>query len=366
MTKKFAKISDKNNNTPFDRDTVLLIKGLIIGKVLTLLVIGGVLWWLKPRLWSYGNTTLSQTSSTAPAATASSFQAATNVPTGTFNYGGSTAWAPIRQLVDAQIQHERPELQLRYVNPASGNPSSSSGIRMLLDGQLDFAQSSRPLTQEEVAIAQKRGYNLEQFAIAVDAIAVVVHPQLKVPGLTVDQLQQIYQGKVTNWSQVGGPNLPITPFSQRPESGEAAIFSTRSGKQMPFGPQVKYVYSTTEALRQVSRTPGSLYYASARAVVPQCTVKPIPLGLTNRQLVPPYREPLVPPEECPSQRNQLNTEAFQDGNYPMTRKLFVITKQNQGEQHAGEAYAKLLLTTQGQQAIEQAGFIQATPVALSN
>lgn len=349
---------DTSKRASLNKDALLLlVKGLIIGKVLTLLVIGAVLWWLQPRFMRFSDPAFSQTSDTTSTATASNFQTVTNVPTGTFDYGGSTAWAPIRQLVDAQIQNVRPELQLRYLNPANSSPGSSSGIRMLLDGQLDFAQSSRPLTQAEKAIAQQRGFTLEQRPVAVDGVAVVVHPTLEVAGLTVDQLQQIYQGKITNWSQVGGPNLPITPFSQHPKDGDTVIFSANNGRQQPLGDNVKYVYSTTEALRQLSQTPGGLYYASARAVVAQCSVKPLPIGRTAERLVPPYREPLVKLEQCPSQRNQLNTAAFQNGSYPITRNLFVIIKQQGKEQRIGETYAKFLLTPQGKQAIAQAGFV---------
>ena len=359
------KTIEKNKRVTLNNDVILLIKGLIVGKVLTLLVIGGVLWWLRPQLW-YSGTSSNQTSANATvtasqtpanaAVTASNFQTVSNVPIGTFNYGGSTAWVPIRQLVDAQIENTRPELQLRYLNPANSNPGSSSGIRMLLDGQLDFAQSSRSLTQSEKAIARSRGFTIEQRPVAVDAIALVVHPSLKVSGLTIDQLQQIYQGKITNWSSVGGPNLPIKPLSQRLEDGDTVVLSPQ--KKL-FAPNVKYVSTTTQGLRQVSQTPGALYYASARAVVGQCSVKPLPIGRTADQFVAPYRQPLVTPQQCPARRNQLNTEAFEDGSYPITRNLYVIIKQNQGkEQRAGVAYAKLLQTAQGRSSLAEAGFVE--------
>ena len=356
-------LNKNKKSVPRDETAVLLIRGLIIGKVLTLVVVGSLFWWMVRigifRVAYYSSGQSSNIASTTTAA-ASTFQTVTDVPSGSFNYGGSTAWAPIRQLVDSQIQSARPEMQLRYVNPANGSPSSSSGIRMLLNGRLDFAQSSRPLTDEENAIARREGLTLEQRPVGIDAIAVVVNHSLNVPGLTVDQLQQIYRGKLTNWRQVGGADLPITPFSQRLEDADTAIFSARSvlPKQL-FGSNVEYIYSTTEALRKVSTTPGGLYYASARTVVPQCSVKPLPLGSTSNQLIPPYSEPLVPSEQCPRQRNQLNTEAFKNGSYPITHKLFVIIKQNQGRsQQAGVAYASLLLSDQGQKATEQAGFLR--------
>lgn len=345
-----------NERTLSNKDVVLLIKGLVVGKILTLLVIGGVLWWLRPHLWrwSYNATPSNQTLTTA---VESSFQTVTDVPIGTFNYGGSTAWVPIRVVVDSQIQSNRPELKLRYLNADNSAPSSSSGIQMLLDGKLDFAQSSRPLTQAEQATAQQRGLLLKQQPVAVDGIAVVVHPSLNISGLTVNQLQQIYESKITNWSQVGGPNLLITPLSEPQQDSYAVLFAARKDRKPSFGSNVKFISSPTEALRQVNRTPGGIYYASARAVVNQCSVKPIPIGHTSERLIPPYSEPFVPFQQCPSQRNQINTAAFENGTYPLTRNLFVIIKQNQGrEQQVGEAYANLLQTVQGQQAVTQAGF----------
>ncbi|BAZ11908.1 periplasmic phosphate-binding protein of phosphate ABC transporter [Calothrix sp. NIES-4071] len=340
----------------------LFLRGLIIGKVLTIMVIGGLFWWLlKPRLVSTSaDSSTGQTLNTAQNAT-STFGTIASVPPGSFNYGGSTAWAPIRQLVDSQIQNARPELQLRYVNPNDGNPGSSSGIRMLLDGELDFAHSARPLTASEYAEAEQRGFTLSQHQVGIDGIAVVVNPSLNVPGLTIEQLQQIYSGQITNWKQVGGPNLSITPFSQHPEDADIVIASNNVNNRASSS-NVQYVNSTTEALRQVSKTPGSIYYASARAVVPQCTVKALPLGRTSSELIPPYQQPLASSQQCLTQRNQVNTEAIKNGSYPITTKLFVIVKQDKGRsQQAGEAYARLLLTDQGQNAIEQAGFVGVRP-----
>ncbi|MFN6565924.1 PstS family phosphate ABC transporter substrate-binding protein [Dendronalium sp. ChiSLP03b] len=353
--------NDSRKSVPLSQDAVQMIRGLVIGELVTVAIIGGLWLWLRPRLQvdKEALSSSGQGTETVSFATSSSFKSITNVPTGSFNYGGSTAWAPIRQLIDSQIQFTRPELQLRYVNPTKDSPGSGSGIRMLLDGKLDFTGSSRPLTPEEEEIARQRGFTLEQRQVGIDSVAVVVNPALKVSGLTVDQLQQIYLGQITNWKQVGGPDLAIAPFSQNPEDADVLLVSgKRVLDKQALSSNVQYVYSTTEALRRVNQTPGGLYYASARGVVSQCMVKPLPLGLTSTQLVPPYRQPLVPPNECPQKRNQINTEAIKDGSYPITTKLFVIIKQNKGrEQEVGEAYTRFLETEQGQKAIEQAGFV---------
>jgi phosphate transport system substrate-binding protein len=357
-----ASNGDRTRNR-LSKDVVLLIRGLIIGKVLTLVVIGGVLWWLRPRLLMSNDIASSQNSGAASVANdGSTFQSVAQVPAGRFNYGGSPAWAAIRQLVDAQIQSARPELQLRYVSPDDGIPSSRTGIQMLLDGKIDIAQTSRPLTAAESAIAQEQGIVLEQRPVGVDGVVVAVNHSLTVAGLTIEQLRQIYQGTITNWSQVGGSDLAIVPFSRPLEDVDGSLFAQSQSSQ--FGSQVQYVTTTTEALRQVSNTPGGIYYASARTVVSQCSIKTLPLGETTDQLIAPYRQPLAQPSKCPVERNQVNTSVFESGEYPITYNLFVITKQNQGrEQQIGEAYTNLLLSQQGQKALEQVGF---APISSKN
>jgi phosphate transport system substrate-binding protein len=355
--KKMKNASKKS--LPLSKDAQQMIRGLIFGELLTIVIIGGLWLWLRPRLWVNNGTFTNsgQDANTASNSATSTFQTVSDVPIGAFKYGGSTTWAPIRQLVDSYIQNNRPELQLQYVDPPNGSPGSGAGIKMLLDGKLDFAESSRPLTAEEYAIAQQRGFTLEQREVGTDGVAVAVNQALKIPGLTVEQLKQIYLGQITNWKQVDGPDLAIIPLSQQPENADTLLFSDKPLKQA-LGSNVQYVYSTTEALRRVSKTAGAVYYGSARGVVPQCTVKALPLGRVSTQLITPYREPLIPSNQCPQQRNQVNTEVIKNGSYPITSKLFVIIKQNNGrEEKVGEAYTRLLLTDQGKKAIEEAGFI---------
>lgn len=94
-------------------------------------------------------------------------------------------------------------------------------------------------------------------------------------------------------------------------------------------------------------------------MVGQCLVKPLPLGRNSNQLISPYKPPYVTPDKCPQQRYQVNVDAFRRGEYPLSRRLVVIVKQNgEFDQQAGEAYANLLLTSQGQELIEKAGFVR--------
>ncbi len=334
---------------------------LVLSLLITMGMVGAGIWWFTSRsnlnLGSGRQNPSKQPQQSNPV---ESFAKVQNVPAGLFNYGGSTTWAPIRKDVDPAIQTVWPQFQLRYTSPTIGSPGSGTGIKMLLDNQLAFAQSSRSIKQEEYQQASQRGFTLKEIPVAIDGIAIAVNPNLNVPGLTVAQIKDIYTGKVTNWNQVGGSNLPITPYSRRKEEGGTIEFFVENILEGGnFGSNVQFIPTTTQALQKLATNPGGIYYASAPEVVPQCGVKSLPVGRKANELVPPYQEPFVPLSQCPGKRNQLNAQAFKSGQYPITRRLFVIVKQNgQDDQRAGEAYTNLLLTNQGQDLITKTGFVR--------
>ncbi|WP_392531378.1 PstS family phosphate ABC transporter substrate-binding protein [Nostoc sp. C117] len=337
---------------------------LVLSIVITVGLIGGGFWWFSRKSGvnlnqiNSSSTNTPQPSSGQP--NTNSFNSVQDVPTGLFNYGGSTSWAPIRLMVDPVIQAARPEFRLRYVEPSNASPGSGTGIQSLIDGQLALAQSSRPILDGELSRAQQRGFTLKQIPVAIDGLAVAVNPSLNVPGLTVEQLKSIYTGKINNWNQVGGPNIPIKPYSRRiVDGGTVELFVQDILGGQAFSSNVEFISTTTQALQKLAGSPGGIYYASAPEVIPQCSIRALPLGRTQGQYIAPYQEPFVLPSECPSKRNKLNIEAFQSGKYPITRNLFVVVKQNgQAEQQAGVAYANLLLTEQGQELISQTGFVK--------
>ena len=340
---------------------------LIAALLITAGLLGGGYWWLTRdggsglgSLPGMGNgSSLPQPSpESPPGATGNQFSDVSGVPSGLFNYGGSTTWAPVRGLIDPTMQQVMPSFQLRYTEPIGAPPGSGTGIAMLLTNQLSFAQSSRSLNSDERQAAQQQGYNLKEIPVALEGLAIAVNPNLPVDGITLTQLRDIYLGTITNWNQMGGPNLPIVPISRPTEGGTVEFFvdTVLGGTALPGS--VTVANTTTEALRLVDGTPGAIYYASAPEVVGQCTVKPIAIGRQANQFIKPYVDPYVPPENCPAQRNQIDSEALRSGDYPLTRRLFVIVREDgTPDQQAGEAYANLLLTQQGQQLLSQAGFV---------
>ena len=94
---------------------------------------------------------------------------------------------------------------------------SSAGIKAAIDGTAAVGMSSRNLKAEE-----KEG--MEQYIVALDGIAVIVHPDNPVDNLTKEQILAIFQGKITNWKEVGGKDAPIVVISREEGSGTRGAF----------------------------------------------------------------------------------------------------------------------------------------------
>jgi phosphate transport system substrate-binding protein len=104
---------------------------------------------------------------------------------------------------------------------------SGVGITSLLDGSCDIAMSSRPIKDEEKKQAEEKGLKLKEVEIGKDGITIVVHPTNTIPGMTKDQLKDIYTGKIKNWKEVGGPDLEIVVVSRDTSSGTFEEFNNK-------------------------------------------------------------------------------------------------------------------------------------------
>ncbi|MFB2837912.1 PstS family phosphate ABC transporter substrate-binding protein [Floridanema evergladense] len=282
-----------------------------------------------------------------------SFAEVPNVPSGPIYYGGSTTFAPLRspQIVQL-IRQAHPGYNLIYREPPAGRkPGSGIGIKMLLEGQLSFAASSRPLETSEIQEAQKRSFQLEQIPIAIDGIAFYTHPQLLISGLTIPQLKDILTGKITNWKEVNGPNLAITIFSRSLSDGGTPKYLQEEvlGKEK-FTSAIQEVRDTTTGIQKVGSIPGSIGYATASEVCNQ--------PIASLSLARDLNQPLV--AACIGK--EVNKTAFKDNSYPITRRIFIVIKrsnspENKIDEQAGVAYVNLILSDEGQQVVEKAGFV---------
>ncbi|RIK55833.1 MAG: hypothetical protein DCC57_04670, partial [Chloroflexi bacterium] len=116
----------------------------------------------------------------------------------------------------------------RQVNPdlliAVTGGGSGTGIAALINGTVDIANVSRQIKPDEIAAAEANGVEPVEFVVAIDALAVVVHPSNPIDKLTIDQLSDIFTGKITNWKELGGLDAPIVLLSRETNSGTHVYF----------------------------------------------------------------------------------------------------------------------------------------------
>ena len=254
----------------------------------------------------------------------------------------------------AAMNNAHPDFKLRYTESPTGKSGSGEGIRMLLEGQLSFSQSSRAVKDEEFEKAEMRGFKLQQEPVAIDGIALYVNPQLIAQGLkgiTLKQAQDIFTKKITNWKEVGGPDVAIVPLSRNLQSsGTVDFFYEKVLDKKPLGSNVQIVSSTTESIHKVANNLGGIGYATASEVVNQHTIHLLALAKESNA---PFLSPCTN-NTCTA----INKTAFKDGSYPITRRLFVIIKRDHRfDEQAGIAYANMLLSDEGQKLVDRSGFV---------
>ena len=118
-----------------------------------------------------------------------------------------------------KYQAEHPSVSISVTGGGSG-----TGIAALLNKTTDIANASRQMQAVEIQQAKTNGFDPVEFVVARDAIAVVVNPSNPVSRLTLQQISDIYSGKINNWSLVGGQNRPIVRLSREVNSGTHVYF----------------------------------------------------------------------------------------------------------------------------------------------
>src|SRR5512144_2451704 len=118
-----------------------------------------------------------------------------------------------------KYQSEHPDVSVAVTGGGSG-----TGIAALINKTTNIANASRQIKAEEVAEAKKNGVDPVEHTIARDAIAVIVNPSNPVSQLTMQQISDIYSGKINNWSAVGGEDRPIVRLSREVNSGTHVYF----------------------------------------------------------------------------------------------------------------------------------------------
>jgi len=217
---------------------------------------------------------------------------------------------------------------------------SGTGIAALINGTVDIANASREMKPEEIAAAKVNGITPVQLAVARDAIAVVVNPSNPVSKLTLQQISDIYTGKITNWREVGGEDRPIVLLSRESNSGTYVYFLEnviRLGKPsgLLFSPDTLLMPSSQGISTEVSQNPNTIGYDGLGYVTSDQKMIAVAAAAAG-----PYVLPSV--------------KTVNDGSYPIARPLYMYTAGQPGG--PVKAYLDWVLSD-GQSLVLKLGFV---------
>jgi phosphate transport system substrate-binding protein len=168
---------------------------------------------------------------------------------------GSTTVLPVVQKAGEAFMASHPGTELSISGGGSGN-----GIKALLEKQCDIAMSSRDIKDKEVEAAAKNGVTPLRTPIAIDAIVPVVNPANKVAALTVEQLRDIFAGKITNWKDLGGEDAQIVAVSRDTSSGTFESWEELVMKKERVSPKALMQASNGAVVQTVSKNKNAIGY----------------------------------------------------------------------------------------------------------
>jgi phosphate transport system substrate-binding protein len=238
---------------------------------------------------------------------------------------GSTTVLPITQAALDVYMKENKGVQISLSGGGSGE-----GIKALIDKIADIANSSREIKKEEISLASAKGVKPVAHIVAYDALIPIVHPKNKVKGLSADQLSLIYQGKITNWKEVGGEDLKIVVISRDSSSGTFESWDHFVMKKTKVTPRAQMLASNGAIVTAIAKNRYAISYVG--------------MGYLNKSV-----KALEVNGVAASAATALSKQ------YPFSRELYMYTN---GEPKGDVAkFIAFLKSASGQSIVQKAGFV---------
>ena len=228
------------------------------------------------------------------------------------------------------------------VSVAVTGGGSGTGIAALLSNTCDIAELSRELKPEEITMARQKGFEPKQITVALDGLAVVVHPAKPLSRLTLDQLAAIFSGSIRNWQEVDGVDLPIVVLSREVNSGTHVYFKEhvlrrgRNDTQVEFAANALMLPSSQAIADEVAQNTGAIGYFGMGYI----SAKEKALAI-SKNADSPYIQPTI--ENVISQA------------YPISRPLLMVTR---GQPRGLVArFIDFVLSAEGQKIVVKIDFV---------
>jgi len=238
-----------------------------------------------------------------------------------------------------KYQAEHPEVRISVTGGGSG-----TGIASLINKTVDIANASRKIKDEETAQAKANGVDPVEHIIARDAIAVIVNPENPVSQLTLKQISDIYSGKISNWSEVGGEDRPIVRLSRETNSGTHVYF-------------LETVIRLGDSKDKTLFSMDTLLLPSSEGIVAEVRQNPNAIGYDGLGYVPKDLKMIAIAKEAGGAYFLPSIATVNDKTYPIARDLYMYT--NGEPTGVVKEYLDWILSPEAQQIVADLGFVPA-------
>jgi len=238
-----------------------------------------------------------------------------------------------------RYQSEHPDVRISVTGGGSG-----TGIASLINKTVDIANASRKIKQEEVDEAQANGVNPVEYIVARDAIAVIVHPDNPVNELTLQQISDIYSGKISNWQEVGGENRPIVRLSRETNSGTHVYFLETV---LRLGNSENKTFFSTD----------TLLLPSSEGIIAEVRQNPNAIGYDGLGYVPDDLKMIAIAKQDGGSYVLPSISTFNDKSYAIARDLYMYT--NGEATGVMKEYLDWILSSEAQEIVAELGFVPA-------
>ncbi len=256
---------------------------------------------------------------------------------GSLQIKGSDTMVNLAQAWAEEFMKIHPESSIAVTGGGSG-----TGIAGLINRTCDVALSSRKITQKEKDLMAKKGVSPQEHVPALDGIAVVVHPSNPIDKLTIDQLREIFTGRITDWNQISSKSGPIVVLSREVNSGTHVFFK-------------EHVLTREGDKDRVEFAPSALLLSSSQAIADEVAQNSNAIGYYGMGYMSPKQKTIAVGKTAAGPFLKPDVESIRATTYPIARPLFIYSLASGKD--LDNAFVQFAESPEGQKIVAKIDFV---------
>jgi phosphate transport system substrate-binding protein len=258
---------------------------------------------------------------------------------------GSDTMVNLAQKWAEVYMQQTPNVSIQVTGGGSG-----TGVAALLNGTTDIATSSRELKPKEVELAKSKNINYEEIAVALDGLAVIVHPSNPIDNITMEEIRDVFVGKISNFQQLKGENQKINLYGRENSSGTYEFFKDHvlgkdaNGNPFDYATSTQVLQGTASLAEAVAKDKNGIAYGGVGYFAHRDDVKILHVKKNSESV-----------GISPSENKVVNYTAIWSGDYSISRSLYMYVASTNNK--TVKDFISFVVSTQGQKLVEEMEYI---------